>query len=177
MKIKEAFRFCPRCGSPFQPRENYLECNRCGLHFYFNPKPCTAIALINDRGEYLLVKRAVDPGKGLWDLPGGFVEEGETFEENAVREVQEELGLSIKQGDLKYVAAHTEPYLFQDIEYLTLAACFVAKYPDGESPKPADDVADFHFFKPGGLPTDKFAFAAMHKDFEAIGKFLKTNKL
>jgi ADP-ribose pyrophosphatase YjhB (NUDIX family) len=52
-----------------------LACANCSLSYYLNPKPCTAVILVNDKGEYLLVERAVDPVKGYWDLPGGFVEE------------------------------------------------------------------------------------------------------
>jgi NADH pyrophosphatase NudC (nudix superfamily) len=87
----------------------------------------------------------------------------------------EELGIKI--GDLHYVGSHTEPYLFQGVTYQTLAACFVGKFPEDAKPEPADDVADFKFFKPDSLPTDKFAFDAIKKDFQDATRFFKQHKI
>src|SRR5437763_11981549 len=56
-------------------------------------------AVIRDRpGRILLVLRANDPGRGLWSLPGGRVEPGETPEQAVVREVREETGLEVSVG-------------------------------------------------------------------------------
>ncbi|HXY18062.1 MAG TPA: NUDIX domain-containing protein [Candidatus Nitrosopolaris sp.] len=176
MEIQKVFKFCPRCGSQFGNKDNLLKCPACGLSFYINPKPCTAVVMINEKGEYLLVKRAVEPGKGLWDLPGGFVEENETFEENARREVYEELGIDLS-NQLHYTGSHTEPYSFQGVNYPTLAVCFVCKFPRGTKPKPADDVAEYKFFSPKSLPTESFAFEAMKRDFADVALFLKKNRI
>ena len=62
---------------------------------YKNPKP-TVDAVILDEGTIVLVKRANPPFKGMWALPGGFVECGETVEEAVVREANEETGLSVE---------------------------------------------------------------------------------
>lgn len=116
----------------------------------------------------MLVERALDPGKGLWDLPGGFVDLGETLEESTRREIKEELGIEL--SELKYVTSATEPYPFKEIIYPTVSALFIAKLPNNAKVTPADDVASYKLFDKNTLPKDKFAFAAMHKMFEAVAK-------
>lgn len=175
MRQIQAFKFCPRCGSNFENLKTHLKCPSCGLSFYINPKPCTAIILVNDKGEYLLVKRALEPAKGYWDLPGGFVEENESLEESARCELREELGVEIDA--LHYVGSTTELYSFQKVTYSTVAACFVAKFPDNAKLKAADDVASYKFFVPNKLPLDQLAFESMKNDFEAAKRFLKSNEI
>jgi 8-oxo-dGTP diphosphatase len=68
---------------------------------YFAPQ-VAAVAILTRAGEerFLLVQRGEDPGKGLWGLPGGFVEMGETVHEALCREILEETGLTIEIGEL-----------------------------------------------------------------------------
>lgn len=61
---------------------------------YENPFPTTAALIRNPRNEILLVKRAVDPAKGYWCLPGGFLELGESPEQGVLRELKEETNLA-----------------------------------------------------------------------------------
>jgi mutator protein MutT len=61
---------------------------------------------IVDEGKILLVQRANDPGKGLWAVPGGKVDHGETLRAAAVREVLEETGLDVEVGDLVWAGEH-----------------------------------------------------------------------
>jgi len=64
-------------------------------------KPIVGVGvLIKREEEYLLIKRASDPDKGLWTIPGGTVKVGEKIREAAVREVQEETGLEVEIGEL-----------------------------------------------------------------------------
>lgn len=175
MEITEIYKFCPRCSHELKPKEGFKKCPSCNLSLYFNPKPCVVVALINKSGEVLLAKRGIEPAKGFWDLPGGFVELNETFEENARREIKEELGIEV--GHLHYIASHVEPYLFQGLIYPTLAACFIAQIPPDVHPRAADDVSEFRFFAPNAMPVNKFAFKSMHKDIAAADKFLTKNPL
>ncbi len=96
--------FCPRCGSKLETR--CLEdrergfCPACRVVHYENPVPATAVVVFNERNELLLVRRAVEPGKGKWCLPGGFQEMGETPEQCALRELKEETGLDGRVQEL-----------------------------------------------------------------------------
>jgi ADP-ribose pyrophosphatase YjhB (NUDIX family) len=62
--------------------------------------PCVGAVLTDDAGRLLLIRRANEPGRGLWSLPGGRVEPGESDEQAVVREVAEETGLVVEAGRL-----------------------------------------------------------------------------
>jgi 8-oxo-dGTP diphosphatase len=62
--------------------------------------PCAGAVVKDDEGRMLLILRGHDPGKGLWSIPGGRIEPGETGEEAVVREVREETGLDVICGQL-----------------------------------------------------------------------------
>jgi len=70
-----------------------LFCSECGWVNYENPLPSSAAFVRNDNREILLVKRGVEPGKGEWALPSGFIEVDETPARACVRELKEETGL------------------------------------------------------------------------------------
>jgi ADP-ribose pyrophosphatase YjhB (NUDIX family) len=88
---------CPHCAGP---AETPIVCQRCGWRWYANPKPAAG-ALVEwqapDRSDpsALLLRRAVEPGLGGWDLPAGYLDRGESAEEAAVRETREEAGIEI----------------------------------------------------------------------------------
>lgn len=96
----ETLRFCPLCGAalarepvPPDQREQAV-CSRCRFVFYLNPKLVGATIPEQD-GRVLLTRRAINPGRGLWTFPGGFVDFGETVTDAAVRETLEETGLHV----------------------------------------------------------------------------------
>lgn len=90
--------YCPLCGSPTELRERYgllrPVCTKCDHTVFFDPK-VAVVVLVLDADKVLLVKRGVDPGKGLWALPAGFVDAGEDPQSAACREVSEETGLTV----------------------------------------------------------------------------------
>ncbi len=94
-----ALAFCPRCAAELVASAvrgaRRLTCPQCHFIIYSNPAPVTATIVEHD-GRLLLVRRKYDPGKGLWCLPTGFIETGETPGESAVREVREESGLEVE---------------------------------------------------------------------------------
>lgn len=93
-----AKRFCPFCGGPLVSRHwegrQRLYCDVCRKPLYENPVPATCLVVMDASARVLLVRRSVPPKKGLWCLPGGFMELGETPEFAALRELTEETGLS-----------------------------------------------------------------------------------
>ncbi len=62
--------------------------------------PCVGAVIKDERGRLLLIKRGHEPGAGLWSLPGGRIEPGETDAEALVREMREETGLAVTPGPL-----------------------------------------------------------------------------
>lgn len=106
------FNYCPSCGHKGtvkkQDNTNY-ECRDCGWHFWNNAKTCTAIAFVRD-GKLLVAKRDREPNKGKYELPGGFVDYGETVYEAAIREIKEELGIQLTKNDLQVVEIYYNDY-------------------------------------------------------------------
>jgi ADP-ribose pyrophosphatase YjhB (NUDIX family) len=93
---------CPNCAHwDAEPgAEPALRCARCGWYWYPNPRPTAAVVIERDREdgglEFLILRRAVDPALGWWDLPAGFLEPRETPDEGARREAQEEAGFAVR---------------------------------------------------------------------------------
>jgi 8-oxo-dGTP diphosphatase len=91
------FRYCPKCGAGLRAKKIEkkirLVCPGCGWVNYENPLPSAAAFVRNRKGEILLVKRGVEPSKGKWALPSGFIEIDETPGKACLRELKEETGL------------------------------------------------------------------------------------
>jgi len=103
-------RYCPQCGKCLREKlveeRKRLVCQNCGYIEYRNPIPVVAGVLTKpDQLEVLLIKRGIEPGKGKWALPGGFMEEDESSEEAVLREIKEELGVDANIGRLIGVEA------------------------------------------------------------------------
>jgi len=106
--MSRAVPVCPHCaGADEQP----IVCDRCGWRWYANPRPAAAVLLerpANGDTSLLLLRRAVEPGIGAWDLPAGYLEPGESFEQAAVRETLEESGIEVRLIELAGVY-HSPP--------------------------------------------------------------------
>jgi ADP-ribose pyrophosphatase YjhB (NUDIX family) len=156
---------CPRCRTALDHGERSVSCPSCGLEEYANPAP-TASALVRDGdGRILLARRAGDPGRNLWDLLGGFMDEGEEPLETLRRELREETGLELEIGEF----LGGIPDTYGDEGIWTVNFYWSAAVVGGEA-RPADDVAELVWFPPGALPPrDTFAFANTIELLERVG--------
>lgn len=99
-------KFCYLCGGKLKTKsEHSWECQGCGQSFYRNAQTGIGIILINEHNEVLLARRANEPSKGMYDVPGGFVEPHESLEQAAYRELKEETGIKSDQVEKFYYAA------------------------------------------------------------------------
>jgi len=162
------FRYCPLHGVELeQPdHERGARCPVDGRKWYRNSAPTVGAVVVVD-GKALLTKRGIEPYKGKYDIPGGFLAAGEDPVEGLKREVNEELGIEIDVGvdDVRQMAVHR----YGDKGDYTLALGFEARWLAGE-PKPADDVDDIRMADDDEL--DGIDFAWEH-DKELVRKVLR----
>ncbi|MCP4455638.1 MAG: NUDIX domain-containing protein, partial [Planctomycetes bacterium] len=111
--------FCPACGTPGLAHDvKKAQCPACHLELYFNPGTAVCVLILNPENELLVAIRAHEPAQGMWDLPGGFVDSGETAEQAIRREIQEEL--SIAPPELHYLcSAANNHYRYKGVNYQT----------------------------------------------------------
>jgi len=150
--VLDGWRYCPRCGSPLVHDHGRVECGACGFVHYANSAPTASAFVLDDGGHVLLARRAYEPDAGLWDVPGGFLEEGEDPLEGLRRELLEETGLTIEPG--KFVGAFTDTYGDGPRATAVLNLVWEASIVAGE-PAPADDVSQLRWFPQSALPSDE----------------------
>jgi ADP-ribose pyrophosphatase YjhB (NUDIX family) len=157
MAILHGWRTCPRCAGGLENDGGRAACPSCGSIYYANSAPCVSALIEDERGRLLLARRAVEPYLGLWDPPGGFLEEGEHPLDGLRRELLEETGL---EGEpTTFVGAWMDVYGDAPEAPATLNLYWTVRIADGE-PVPADDVAELRWFAPHELPgPDELAFA------------------
>ncbi|HEX2821547.1 MAG TPA: NUDIX domain-containing protein [Streptosporangiaceae bacterium] len=105
-----------------------------------NVVPCVGAVVKDSRGQLLLIKRGHEPGAGLWSLPGGRIEPGETDAEALVREMLEETGLTVVPGRL--VGQVRRPGIAGDVIDIRDYAATVT----GGALRAGDDAADARWF-------------------------------
>ncbi|MFQ5840375.1 MAG: NUDIX domain-containing protein [Candidatus Methylomirabilales bacterium] len=147
-------RFCPRCGGALADcyvdaeGRNRLVCDRCAFILYQNPK-VVAGALPVVEGQVVLLRREIEPARGRWTFPAGFVEMGETVVEAAIRETREEVALEI--GDLNLLNV----YAYAESPVVTVV--YVARVRGG-APRPCHEALEVGLFAPSQLPWQDLAF-------------------
>lgn len=171
MHPKKAYKFCPRCGSSLKAKaDNLLFCSNCHFKFYINPVPCNGVIIENEKQEILLVRRAVAPKKGFWDLPGGFININEDLEQSVKREIKEELAVEIEVE--KILNVYYDHYSYQKISFPTLGIVAIAQIVGGKL-SAADDVKTFKYFKEKEIPYQKIAFESIK---QALRDYFKSRK-
>ena len=126
------FRFCPRCATALVRAELFeqqrLRCPACGWVFFPTPN-LAATTVIEHNGGIVLLKRAIEPDLGIWHLPIGHLEYGEDPADAALREGQEETGLTLADTqflDLEHGPSYQDPALFY------IVFCYSARVVGGE---------------------------------------------
>ncbi len=122
-------------------------CNRCDFVDYVNPK-IVAGAVVTQDGRILLCKRAIEPRKGFWTLPAGFMEEGESVEEAARREAREEASAEITIDQI--LAVYSVPRIAQ------VQVMFRARLASGIAPGPESEAVGLYDWK--DIPWAELAF-------------------
>ncbi|NQU86532.1 MAG: NUDIX domain-containing protein [Mariniphaga sp.] len=142
------FKFCPKCGSENFPAisKRSLKCASCGFHYFINSSTAVAGIVINTKGELLLTRRAIQPHFGMLDLPGGFVDPGESAENALIRELKEELGIEVEA--MEYFGSAPNEYIYSEFTVFTLDLAYCVKPVSLEGLKPMDDISGFEFVLP-----------------------------
>lgn len=152
-------KFCSSCGAVVSlrvpagdNRERYV-CTRCQTIHYQNPK-IVAGSIPEWDGGILLCRRAIEPRYGLWTLPAGFMENGETTEQAALRETWEEAGAQIRIAGL--YSLFSIPHISQ-VYMLFRGELLGGVYTPGE------ESLECEVFDAASLPWDRLAFPVVRE--------------
>ncbi len=142
------------CGAKTTQQNNKYTCTLCSKTFYENPKAAVVVMLYTPvKKQLILTRRAHEPEVGKLDFIGGFLDVGETFEQAAYREMQEESGLTAADiGELQYVTSIYNGYVWEGNVLPTTSVCFVAELVDDAQLVAADDVSSFERYDLDALP-------------------------
>ena len=147
---------CPVCTTAIEPQDGRVECPECGFVTFAHSMPTASALVLDNEGRVLFSKRANDPAAGKWDVPGGFVEEGEHPLDCVRRELREEAGIGLANEQL--LGIWMDEYDYRGRNVATLNVYYRAQLGEGK-PTPADDVAELRWFVPSEVPVDELAFA------------------
>lgn len=152
-------KFCPSCGSPglTRPERKNIACAVCDFVLYFNPGTAVCALILDEQSRLLITTRAHDPYKGYWDLPGGFVDPGESAEAALGREIQEELNLTVS-GMFYLCSAPNIAYPYKGMIYQTTDLAFVCSINQVHTANAADDVKALQFVEKQAIDLHMFGF-------------------
>lgn len=147
--------FCPRCGTRLDTRETEdgprPHCPDCDVTVYANAAVMARV-LVHDENRILLIERGVGSDIGAWATPGGHVDAGETAREAAVRELEEEAGLSADPDALRLVTEGSLDFGWPDT-YVSFN--YALDYADATGTvRAASDAADARWWTRDELETD-----------------------
>ena len=155
-------KYCPRCGAAALEvvGQKLLRCAKCGFELYLNVAAAVAGVVVDEQGRMVVLVRGKEPGMGLWDLPGGFVDPGETAEDALRREVREEIGLEVTA--LCYLGSWANVYEYMGVRYRTMDLGFACEVKDATQAKPREaEVTEVLFLDPNQIDLSRFAFRSV----------------
>ena len=163
MKHDSPIQHCQACGTAVvyripddgDTRERAV-CPACGKIHYVNPLIVVGtVPYLHDR--VLLCRRAIEPRRGLWTLPAGFMERGETMAEGAARETDEEAGAHIEMGP--FFSAISIPRVGQ-VHFFYLARLLQERL------NPGPETLEARLFAEAEIPWDEMAFLTVRWTLE-----------
>ena len=160
------YRFCPACGGALEKRllkasePERLVCSACGFIFYLDPKVAVGTIITAGDAGLVLVRRAIDPGYGLWVFPGGFVDRGEDLASAALREAREECGLDVRLDRLVNIYSYADTAVIIVVYAATMMGGALCN---------DDECLEAKLFQPADIPWDELAFRSTR---EALHDYL-----
>jgi 8-oxo-dGTP diphosphatase len=153
--VEIAYNYCPTCAGvlelrllkPGEPQRHV--CLECGQTIFMDPKVAVGTIIKTDDRRIALVRRAIEPGYGLWVFPGGYVDKGEVVTDAAIREAKEEAGLDVRLDGLIDVYS----YAGRPLVVIVYAATAV-----GGELCHDDECLEVKLFRPAEIPWDALAF-------------------
>lgn len=152
----DRFRFCPQCGQRLEGAgdDGGAHCENCERSWYYNSAPTAGCVIVRD-GKALVTKRAREPEKGRYDIPGGFLDRDEDPVSALEREVAEELSMEVEVSYDDLVQA--VPHRYGEDGDWVLAMGFIVRSSSGE-PLPADDVEEIRWITANEVEEVDFAW-------------------
>ena len=154
--MASSLNFCSRCGTQLEfgaidgEDRDRLACPSCGHIAYVNPRLVVTVFPITEAGELVLIRRGIEPGKGWWAQPGGFLEVDETVNQAAIRETWEETGLLVEPGEI--IGLYTR------LEAAVVTIAFEARIVGGLA-TPTREATEIIAFAPEDIPWSGIAFS------------------
>lgn len=171
---KDVIRYCPKCGSnnfkTIDQGHSFI-CEACHFIYFINNSAAVACLIFNKEGKLLLTRRAIEPAKGMLDLPGGFVEPMERVEDTVVREIMEELGIQITKAD--FLVSFPNEYVYSGFSVFTVDMAFICEIDNHEAIVPADDVSAIEYLFPEEIRSKTLCSKSMS---DIINYYIKTLK-
>lgn len=159
MPYRVEWKYCPACGGQELAHDHgkAVRCGGCGFVYYQNMAAAVA-GILEYEGQIIAAVRGKEPSKGMLDLPGGFIDWGETAEAALRREVKEELNLEL--GSVRFLTTAANSYLYKGVLYPVLDVAFVCPVSSLEGIEARDDVAEYRLLRPEEVELEAFAFVS-----------------
>jgi len=160
LQNRQTIVHCPRCAASelSWPTPKNFTCDRCGFVMFLNVAAAVAV-IIECNGRLLFGLRKNDPGRGMLDLPGGFVDPGESGEGAALREVREETGIELPP--LQYLYSLPNSYHYRDVVYDTLDLIYCCQLTAPPRMQAADDLEQLLWIERNKIEYERIAFSSL----------------
>lgn len=171
------FQYCPCCGCDcFVINDTSSKrCKECGFVYYFNPRAAVVAVIIDEKNRLLVARRANEPARGTYDLPGGFTECNETAEISLSREVLEETGINIHS--CRYLFSQPNIYPYSGMNIHTMDLFFLVKVDSSISFASNDDVDMLSWINLQDINPQEFGLASIRVGVEKIKEMYLYNEL